>query len=43
MSLVSFIGKRPWWELGMVTVGMLGGDIEVWCKQLCLVDLDHFR
>ena len=27
----------------MQTVGTLDGDIEVWCKQLCLVDLDHLR
>ena len=27
----------------MVSVGMLDGDSEVWCKQLCLVNLDHLR
>ena len=43
MSSVSCIGMRPWCELWMVTVGRLDGDIEVWCKQLCLVDLDHLR
>ena len=28
-------------ELWIVTVGTLNGDFEVWCKQLCLVDLNH--
>ena len=26
-----------------VVVGTLDGDIWVWCKQLCLVDLDHLE
>ena len=27
----------------MQTIGTLDGDIEVWCKQFCLVDLDNLR
>ena len=43
MSSVGCIVMRPWLEHCRVVVGTLDDGTEVWCKQLCLVDLDHWR